>query len=124
MWGGSWGDTGQTGEIDYDGEIDFDISGITLESGGTSEGQVCGGGGSWGDTGQAGEIDYDGEIDFDISGITLESGGTSEGQVCGVANTLQPHYNAHHYNAVFNITQPFHGSQIDYFTVCLQKVRK
>ena len=46
MWvGGSWGDTGQTGEIDYDGEIDFDISGITLESGGTSEGQVCGGGG-------------------------------------------------------------------------------
>ena len=42
--GGGWGDTGQTREIDYGGEIDFDISGITLESGGTSEGQVCGGG--------------------------------------------------------------------------------
>ena len=40
MGGGSWGDTGQTREIDYGGEIDFDISGITLESGGTSEGQV------------------------------------------------------------------------------------
>ena len=44
--GGSWGDTGQTREIDYGGEIDFDISGITLESGGTSEGQVCGWGGA------------------------------------------------------------------------------
>ena len=36
--------------------------------------------------------------------------------------TLQPHYNAPHYNAVFNITRPFHGSQIDNFTISLYKV--
>ena len=39
-----WGHLGQNGEsreVDLGGEIDFDISGITLESGGTSEGQVC-----------------------------------------------------------------------------------
>ena len=38
-----WGDLGQNGEsgkVDLGVEIDFDISGITLESGGTSEGQV------------------------------------------------------------------------------------
>ena len=28
------------GEVDLGGEIDFDKSGMTLESGGTSEGQV------------------------------------------------------------------------------------
>ena len=33
--------------------------------------------------------------------------------------TLQPHYNAPHYNAVFNITRPCHGSQVDYFAICL-----
>ena len=38
-----WGYLGQNGdseEVDLGGEIDFDISGITLESIGTSEGQV------------------------------------------------------------------------------------
>ena len=38
-----WGELGQNGEsreVDLGGEIDFDISEITLESGGTSEGQV------------------------------------------------------------------------------------
>ena len=38
-----WGDLGQNGEsveMVLGGEIDFDISGITLESGGTSEGLV------------------------------------------------------------------------------------
>ena len=34
-------------------------------------------------------------------------------------NTLQPHYNTPHYNAVFIITRPCHGSEIDYFTICL-----
>ena len=35
--------------------------------------------------------------------------------------TLKPHYNAPHYNAVFNITlyEPYHGSQNDYFAICL-----
>ena len=37
-------------------------------------------------------------------------------------STLQPHYNAPHYNTVFNIMWPYHGSQIDYFTICLEKV--
>ena len=37
-------------------------------------------------------------------------------------NTLQPRYNAPHYNAVFNITRPCHGSQIDYFTISLYNV--
>ena len=36
-----------------------------------------------------------------------------------VSCTLQPHYNAPHYNAVFIITQPCHGSQVDYFAICL-----
>ena len=36
-------------------------------------------------------------------------------------NTVQPHYNAHHY-AVFIITRPCRGSQIDYFAMCLKKV--
>ena len=39
-----WGDlglNGDSGDVDLGGEIDFDISGITLESGGTTEGQVC-----------------------------------------------------------------------------------
>ena len=34
-------------------------------------------------------------------------------------STLQPHYNPPHYNAVFNITRPCHGSQVDYFAICL-----
>ena len=34
-------------------------------------------------------------------------------------NTLRPHYNAPHYNAVFNITRPCHGSQVEYFAICL-----
>ena len=33
--------------------------------------------------------------------------------------TVQPHYNAPHYSAVFNITRPWHGSQINYFAICL-----
>ena len=33
--------------------------------------------------------------------------------------TVQPHYNAPHYSAVFNITRPCHGSQNDYFVICL-----
>ena len=33
--------------------------------------------------------------------------------------TVQPHYNASHYSAVFNITQSCHGSQINYFAICL-----
>ena len=33
--------------------------------------------------------------------------------------TVQPHYNAPHYSAVFNITRPCHGSQINYFAICL-----
>ena len=37
---GDLGQNGESGEVDLGGEIDFDISGITLESGGTSEGQV------------------------------------------------------------------------------------
>ena len=36
--------------------------------------------------------------------------------------TLQPHYNIPHYNAIFNIIRPCHGSQIDYFTICLKQV--
>ena len=36
-------------------------------------------------------------------------------QVC----TVQPHYNTPHYSAVFNITRPCHGSEIDYFAICL-----
>ena len=38
-----WVDLGQNGEsreVDLGGEIDFDISGITQGSGGTSEGQL------------------------------------------------------------------------------------
>ena len=38
-----WGDLGQNGEsreVDHGGEIDFDISGITLESGVNSESQL------------------------------------------------------------------------------------
>ena len=34
-------------------------------------------------------------------------------------NTVQPHYNAPHYSAVFNITQPCHGSQINYCVIYL-----
>ena len=34
-------------------------------------------------------------------------------------NTLQPHYSMPHYKAVFNITRPCHGSQMDYFAICL-----
>ena len=33
--------------------------------------------------------------------------------------TVQPHYNAPHYSAVFNMTRPCHGSQIKYFAICL-----
>ena len=33
--------------------------------------------------------------------------------------TVQPHYNAPHYSAVFNITRPCHGSQINYFVIYL-----
>ena len=33
--------------------------------------------------------------------------------------TLQPHYNTPHYNAVFTITRPCYGSQINYLTICL-----
>ena len=33
--------------------------------------------------------------------------------------TVQPHYNTPHYSAVFNITRPCHGSQINYFVICL-----
>ena len=36
-----------------------------------------------------------------------------------VSCTLRPHYNAPHYNAVFNITRPCHGSQVEYFAICL-----
>ena len=55
---------------------------MTLESGGTSEGQVRTDRlGDLGQNGESGEVDLGGEIDFDISGITLERGGTSEGQV-------------------------------------------
>ena len=34
-------------------------------------------------------------------------------------STVQLHYNTPHYNAVFNITRPCHGSQNDYFAICL-----
>ena len=34
-------------------------------------------------------------------------------------STVQPHYNAPHYSAVFNITRPCHGSQINYFVIYL-----
>ena len=33
--------------------------------------------------------------------------------------TVQPHYNAPHYSAVFNITLSCHGSRIDYFVIYL-----
>ena len=33
--------------------------------------------------------------------------------------TVQPRYNAPHYSAVFSITQSCHGSQNDYFAICL-----
>ena len=36
-----------------------------------------------------------------------------------LGSTGQPHYNASHYSAVFNITQSCHGSQINYFAICL-----
>ena len=39
---------------------------------------------------------------------------------CNNYATLHPHYNAPHYDAVFNITRPCHGSQVDYFAICLQ----
>ena len=34
-------------------------------------------------------------------------------------STLQPHYNASHYNVVSIISQLCHGSQIDYFAICM-----
>ena len=37
--------------------------------------------------------------------------------------TVQPHYNMHHYNAVFNITWPCYGSQTDYFAVYIYMSR-
>ena len=30
---------------------------------------------------------------------------------------VQSHYNVPYYNAVFNITQPYHGSETDYFSI-------
>ena len=35
------------------------------------------------------------------------------------SNTVQPRYNAPHYSAVFSITRSCHGSQNDYFALCL-----
>ena len=79
---GDLGQNGESGEVDLVGEIDFDISGMTLESGGTSEGQVRTDLlGDLGQNGESGKVDLGVEIDFDISVMTLESGGTSEGQV-------------------------------------------
>ena len=46
-----------------------------------------------------------------------------EERIMGVLDdTHQPHYNTPQYNAVFNISLPCHGSQIDNFAVCLQLV--
>ena len=37
------------------------------------------------------------------------------GSILAKENTVQPHYNAPHYSAVFIITRPFHDS----FAICL-----
>ena len=36
-----------------------------------------------------------------------------------ITGTVQPHYNVPHYNAVFSITQPCHGSQSNYFAMSI-----
>ena len=36
----------------------------------------------------------------------------------GADSTLQPHYNAPHYNVFFSIAQPYHGSLVVYFATC------
>ena len=36
-----------------------------------------------------------------------------------ISDTVRPHNNTPHYKAVFNITRPCHGSQNDYFAICL-----
>ena len=36
-----------------------------------------------------------------------------------IHSTFQPCNNVPHYKAVFNITLPCHGSQIDYFALCV-----
>ena len=60
----------------------------------------------------------------DGSGTTELRSGTlidivTEQNISFIHITVQPRYNAPLYSAVFNITRPCHGSQNDYFAVCL-----